>query len=488
MGPMLRHSHRRAASWPLAGTEPEVQWRPPSEAGDPLLALRVLTLGGEEVAALALAPSTSVEALRLEVQVACGVPAAKQRLVWQGAVLVDGRSLAASGLREGGTVTLVQVPRCLALSGGADGSLLLWDLESGDAVEALPRVHSRRLHVLVADWPSRRALSSAADQALVLWNMDRGQPDQTLDKLATAASAADVDWVGNQALVGFYDGALVLLSLNGDRPVQRMQGHRSRVTQVAADWSGMRALSASYDRTIVHWDLARNEVLQTLTGHKGVVMAAAAEWRQRRVLSGGADNMLILWGLEDALPIDFLRGHTGTVRAINVDWAARLALSASADATLGLWDLQGPGLLLGRLRGHGGEVTCLAVDWQGLQALSADSQGVLILWDIKRCEAIRAMRNDCCEVTAITVDWRDNAALAGATEKSGSVAAREGLNLRRTREVGGVEQWLHAAEQAGAEVAAQGGRCTTRRYRPQLLHPGLTATAGPRCRPGTAGV
>jgi hypothetical protein len=186
-----------------------------------------------------------------------------------------------------------------ALSGSEDGTLRLWDLESGVELRRFEMPHSHWVAIL-AD--GRRALSGSEDGMLRLWDLDL-ESGVELRRFEMPLSP----WVNSLA--------------------------------VFAD--GRRALTGSYDRTLRLWDLGSGVELRRFEmPHSGWVNSLAVFADGRRALSGSSDGMLRLWDLESGAELRRFEGHSGSVRSLAVFADGRWALSGSEDRTLRLWDLE----------------------------------------------------------------------------------------------------------------------------------------------------
>src|SRR5262249_46970844 len=152
-----------------------------------------------------------------------------------------------------------------AVSGGCDGSLLLWDLEAGSLHRRL--VHQPKWIVSVAFAPDgQAALFGSLDGTLRLWNV-----------------------------TGSAGGLLRRWLARGE--LRRFVGHTQSVTSVRFDPSGRWAVSGSMDKTVRVWDVATGANLHVLTGHGAGVTGVALAPDGRHVLSGSMDKTVRWWDL-----------------------------------------------------------------------------------------------------------------------------------------------------------------------------------------------
>jgi WD40 repeat protein len=266
------------------------------------------------------------------------------------------------------------------------GTLTLLDLESGESRAF--RGHTDLITAVAVFPDGRRALSASADGTLRLWELESGASLRVLKGHTEAVTAVMLLPDDRHALSGAFDKTLRLWDLEREDS-ESLEGHADPIIALGLSGDGRRAFSGSFDGTLRVWDL-ENKVSRPFEGHTGSVAVIAPLPKGRSVLSGCGwfsvaalnvignligdlpdspraissalhmDTTLRLWNL-DTWKSRALEGHTAAVTAVAVlpDGDCRHALSASADNTLRVWDLES-----GRsrvLEGHTRTVTAVAV-------------------------------------------------------------------------------------------------------------------------------
>jgi WD40 repeat protein len=107
-----------------------------------------------------------------------------------------------------------------AVSASDDGTLKVWDLETGQALRTL-KGHTNYVFTVVVTPDGRRAVSASSDNTLKVWDLKTGQTLRTLE------------------------------------------GHTEMAKAVAVTPDGRRAVSASYDKSLKMWDLESGACLAT---------------------------------------------------------------------------------------------------------------------------------------------------------------------------------------------------------------------------------
>jgi WD40 repeat protein len=260
-------------------------------------------------------------------------------------------------------------------SGSADGTVVIWNLNSG-VPEQILEGHSDWVQS-VAWSPDGRLASGSNDGTIILWDLENGSPEQTLEGNSNRVSS--VAWSPDGRLAsGLADGTVILWDLENDSHEQILDGHSDLVHSVAWSSDG-RLASGSYDGKVIVWDLEGSLPELTLEGHSFWVNSVA--WSSDgRLASGSDDGTVILWDLENGSPEQTLEGHSDWVSSVAWSPDGRLA-SGSGDGTVIIWDWES-GIPDQTLEGESGVVYCLTWSPDGRLA-SGSKDGKVIVWDLE---------------------------------------------------------------------------------------------------------
>ena len=265
----------------------------------------------------------------------------------------------------------------------------------------------------------RHALSGSADRTIKLWEVDSGRCLRTLqghtDNVLSVALSAD----GRYALSGSGDRIIKLWRLTDGSCLCTLVGHTGAIYSVSLTADSRAALSSSGDKTLRLWRLpgewvAPYLVSQVLPSETALAawtdferaltqaqkaaaerdMVPAAQWvREARSLPGhgGRPEATSLWSsLYVFLPRTALQGgweaktfalHLDAVTAVSLSTDGSFALSGSADRTLKVWDIA-TGQCLKTFVGHAAEITSACFSDDGQYILSGSADRTLKFWRV----------------------------------------------------------------------------------------------------------
>jgi WD40 repeat protein len=273
-----------------------------------------------------------------------------------------------------------------------DGSLKLWEMESGKLLWS--GWHQRSVNGL-AFAPDGGLLASSGNDALVrLWDPHSGQQVQTLPHPAPVYA---ITWSPDGRLLasGDFQGAIRLWQMQPTQPatcLQTLRGHTNWVAGLAFAPSGAILASANWDGTVKLWEVGEEgsqRLPQTLEGHTGQVNRVSWSPDGRTLASCGYDKTIWLWDVEQGRYRAALSGHTATVWGLAFTPEGGSLLSGSEDGTLRVWDVAS-GACVHVLQGYA--IRFYDIDWspdgpssspgRGSQLVSGSKDGLVIVWDV----------------------------------------------------------------------------------------------------------
>jgi len=185
-----------------------------------------------------------------------------------------------------------------ALSGSWDGTLRLWDLNTGNTTRRFVG-HTKDVLSVAFSADNRQIVSGSRDKTINLWN--------TLGQLKfTISEHGHTEWV-----------SCVRFSPNLNTPL---------------------IVSAGWDRVVKVWNLNHCKLRTNLLGHTGYVNSVTVSPDGSLCASGGKDGTAMLWDLNEGRHLSSL--DAGDIIHALVFSPIRYWLCAATASTIKIWDLE----------------------------------------------------------------------------------------------------------------------------------------------------
>lgn len=186
------------------------------------------------------------------------------------------------------------------VTGGRDGRVRLWELDTGAHKMQLSfKEHKKEVTAIVVSRDDTECVSSSADGSCVVWNLRRG----------TRANALFASTVFKS--VSYYPDEAQLITVGTDRKIGYWD---------TADCTPIRMLEAS-TKALTGLDLSED----------GSV-----------VVTGGADRSVKVWLYDEGVPIANGKGHSGTITDVRIAPGGKFAVSTGEEGAIFIWDMPAP--------------------------------------------------------------------------------------------------------------------------------------------------
>jgi len=263
----------------------------------------------------------------------------------------------------------------------SDGSLRLWDLESGVQIGNDWRDGGKKGLWSIALSPNGKSVASAYNDGKVrLWDVE------TKKVVVRWTGHADAVWSlcwsidGERLVSGSHDGTIRVWDVkSGDTVLGPINtGHHYVLAVIYSPDTKKIATGGEDEDALKIWDAKTGNLLSTIKQNRPVFSLAWTSDQKKLICS---DASIRIFDTATWQQIAILEGHTQTVYALSLFQNDRLLASASGDRTARLWNLD-TNLQVGPSLQHERLVRSAAISADGKQLVTVCDDENAYVWDI----------------------------------------------------------------------------------------------------------
>lgn len=293
---------------------------------------------------------------------------------------------------------------CLIASASADGTVRLWETETGMVVSILPRCHANWVWSLSWSPDGRRLATGGSDTRILVWCTEKvTDRARRCSIFRTDSQSPDAGrrYHAQKQLNEAPDAEEVAEEL--EQPLHQWQAHEKSITElVFAPQDARMIASVGSEGSIAVWDSESGALDCRLMGHIGPILCVAVNpIADEQIATGGEDHTVRLWDLKDIEPGSMnvqasrekvsgfnlqhftLKGHEGGISVVRFTGDGRLLASASKDCEVRIWNpsRKAPSLVH-KFIAH--EAWVRDIQWQRdcTHIYSASTDGLIFAWQV----------------------------------------------------------------------------------------------------------
>jgi len=183
---------------------------------------------------------------------------------------------------------------------GHDWIVALWETSSETNPVSLLEGHENAVQALASDPAGAWLVSGGADKSVKLWNMGTRELKRTWRHNTDFVTALAVSPDASLIAAGALDGSIRLMGHLSNRPIRTFNAHKSRVVALSFARNGEILASASEDGSVRVRSLGQSRLYWTLNGYEKSARSLAFDAEGRQLLTGGADGSVNVWSLPES--------------------------------------------------------------------------------------------------------------------------------------------------------------------------------------------
>jgi WD40 repeat protein len=305
-----------------------------------------------------------------------------------------------------------------AVTGYADSSIKVWNLDTGTSEETLEG-HAKKINCIAISPDGNIVASGDDDGKIVFQNIDgTSKSDPPLESHNGAVNAIEFVWSatdsGNKVISGGKDGKIVVWikdeGAEWKEDNSKKKAHTGQVTSISCSSdSSYFASAGSEDKLVKIWDCTNfskesSPAYTSTLSHSLAVTSVSyfSNGTTHKVISGSQDKTIRMWEsstadnvLKETKESPF-RGHVLGVTDVKFLPGGKNFVSAGADKNLIVWKeetVKGKVLIsTSTLTGHKSVINQIAVSEDGLLCLSGSDDKSAKVWDIANASEIHSLQ------------------------------------------------------------------------------------------------
>ncbi|XP_034217292.1 autophagy-related protein 16 isoform X1 [Prunus dulcis] len=292
----------------------------------------------------------------------------------------------------------------------------------------IPSACKSRIHAheggcasILFEYNSGKLITGGQDGSIKMWDTNTGQLNHTLHGCIGSVLDITITHDNRSIIAASSSNKLYAWDVRSGRVRHTLTGHMDKVCAVDVSNSSRHVVSAAYDRTIKVWDLQKGYCTNTIIFPKNC-NALCFSMDGQTICSGHVDGNLRLWDIEKGKLLSEVAAHSNAVTSISLSRNGNVVLTSGRDNVHNLFDMRSLEVC-GTLRATGNRVasnwsrSCISPDDNYVAAGSAD--GSVYIWSISKADIVSTLKEHTASV--LCCSWSGHGKPLASADKNGIV-------------------------------------------------------------------
>jgi serine/threonine protein kinase len=222
-------------------------------------------------------------------------------------------------------------------SAGYDGTVRLWDLETGQQITSLSELN-QHLNFACLSFDGRHLAYSGTMDKVVIHDLRTKIKITEFDKCGRGITGLAYHPKELIIFIGCSDGEIIIYNYAIQNFV-RIKYNKIPVSSIAASGDGTYLATGHRDGSLYLWDISTKLQVASVKQHEGPIKCITFAPNNKILASGSSDGLVLLWSAPKLALVKTLRGTMSEIYSIDYVRDNPYLCASSSDRTIRVWDL-----------------------------------------------------------------------------------------------------------------------------------------------------